>query len=404
MQLRLAWRNLWRNYRRTLITSGSVFFAVVLSTFMMSIKEGTYDKMIESSIGAHTGYVQVQHTDYWSDKSLEYSFELNDTLRNLLISSREITGYLPRIQSFALAATGEATKGVMVVGVDPVKESSLMKLNDRVSEGSYFSSDEKEIMVGDGLARYLKIGVGDTLVLLGQGYHEVSAAGKYRIKAIVKFGSPELSKQLVFLPVKEAQNFYDLRERYTSLVLLLKNNDRAVETAKDLQENMKGPFVAMSWEQLVPELKNLIDTDRTEAYVFIFILYMVITFGLFGTMLMMMAERQHEFGVMVAIGMKRLHIAIVVLMEGVILSLMGAVAGMLGAFPVCLYFNVNPITFGEEMSKLYEEYGMEAVLQASVEPALFIQQALIIAGLACLVGFYPFVQLLRLKAIEAMRT
>src|SRR6187402_3219241 len=98
MLLRLAWRNLWRNYRRTLITSGSVFFAVILSTLMMSIKEGTYDKMIESSIGAHTGYAQVQHKDYWADKSLEYGFELNDTLKTLLTTDREINGYLPRIQ------------------------------------------------------------------------------------------------------------------------------------------------------------------------------------------------------------------------------------------------------------------------------------------------------------------
>jgi putative ABC transport system permease protein len=404
MQLRLAWRNLWRNSRRTFITSGSVFFAVILATLMMSIKEGTYDKMIDSSIGAHTGYVQIQHKEYWSDKSLEYSFELNDSLRTLLAATPGVTNYLPRIQGFALAATGEVTKGVMVVGVDPMKESALMKLSERVSDGAYFNPDEKAIMVGDGLARFMKIGVGDTLVLLGQGYHEVSAAGKYPIKGIVKFGSPELSKQLVFLPVTVAQNFYDLGDRYNALVLLLKDNDRAAKVALELQEKMEDPFVAMSWEQLVPELKNLIDTDRTEAFVFIFILYMVIAFGLFGTMLMMMAERQHEFGVMVAIGMKRLRLAVVILTEGIILSLLGATAGMLGSFPVCLYFNLKPITFGEEMSKLYEEYGMEAVLQASIDPGLFIQQALIIAGMACLVGFYPFVQLLRLNAIEAMRT
>ena len=139
-----------------------------------------------------------------------------------------------------------------------------------------------------------------------------------------------------------------------------------------------GQFTARSWQEILPDLDNMIETDRVEGYVFMFILYMVIAFGIFGTMLMMLAERMHEFGVLVAVGMKRFKLSIVVFLEIVSISLMGAFLGMLGAFPVCTYFNINPITFTGEISEMYEEFGFEPLLRASVDPMIFFQQAVIV--------------------------
>jgi ABC-type antimicrobial peptide transport system permease subunit len=137
-----------------------------------------------------------------------------------------------------------------------------------------------------------------------------------------------------------------------------------------------------------------------------FILYMVIGFGIFGTMLMMLAERLHEFGVLIAVGMKRLRLASMVLIEVVIISLMGAFIGMIGAFPVCSYWYFNPIRFDTEgdMGKMYEEYGLEPVLQASLEPFVFAQQAAIVALMASIIAIYPFLRILRMNAIDAMRS
>ncbi|MCB9246860.1 MAG: ABC transporter permease [Flavobacteriales bacterium] len=404
MTLKLAWRNLWRNKRRTFITLAAIFLAVILSTLMMSLKEGVYESMIESSVGSYMGYVRVHAEGYWEEKSLDLSMEQSDEVEYALFQHREVDGSIPRVESFALAASEELTKGSMVVGVDPTLEAKFNKLNERVVEGSYLEDSDRAVLLGDGLAAYLHLSVGDTIVLLGQGYHSASAAGKYPVKGIVKFGSPDLSKQLIFMPLKEAQWLYAMPGKVSGLILHFNQPDRSEYVADQLKKDLGAEYEVMHWTEHNRELANMIKTDRMEGWVFMFILYLVIAFGIFSTILMMLEERRHEFGVLIAIGMKRMRLAAMVFGEVVIISLLGAFIGMFGAFPVCLYFNLNPIQLGAEMQEMTEDYGMEAVLRSSVDPGIFIQQALIVAALATLIAIYPYIKLTRLRAIDAMRS
>lgn len=405
MNLKLAWRNIWRNKRRTFITLGSVFFAVILSTLMVSIKEGMYARMIDSMVGSYSGYVQIHANGYWEDKSLDESMLITDSLTQIVLETKGVSGYVPRIESFALAASEALTKGSMVVGINPEMEKEHSKMHERVSDGEYLSAEDNSVLIGAGLAKYLKLAVGDTIVLLGAGYHGVSAAGKYPIKGIVKFGSPELSKQLVILPMKAAKWFYGTDDLVSNLIVSVDDPEEAQKITKRLKATLSDDFEVMDWQELNPQMVNLIANERTEGWVFMFILYMVIGFGIFGTMLMMLAERMHEFGVLIAVGMKRIKLAVMMLTEVVIISLMGAFFGMLGAFPVCAYFYFEPIRFdsGEDMAKMYEEYGLEPVLQASLDPNVFLQQAVVVALLAIAIAIYPFFRINKLDAIDAMR-
>lgn len=404
MLLKLAWRNLWRNKRRTIITLASIFFAVILSTFMVSLKEGFYKGMIDSMIGAFTGYAQIHANGYWKDKTLENSFEFNDALANQLKNKNGLLSYAPRVESFALAASAEITRGSLVVGIDPKKEKLHTDLEQQVVEGEYLQEDDQAALLGDALAKYLKVSVGDTLVLLGQGYHGASAAGKYPIKGIVKFGSPELSKQLVFLSLQATQKLFDVEGRLTNLILLPQNKSKTKALVQSLENSLSNDYEVMAWQDLTPELINMIETEKMEGYVFMFILYMVISFGIFATILMMLAERMREFGVLVAVGMKRVNLAIVMILEILSISILGAFLGMLGAFPICLYFYYYPIKLGEELEKMVADYGMEAVLKASIDPNIFIQQAIIVGLIGCAIAIYPLWKISRLDAIKAMRS
>ena len=404
MILKLAWRNIWRSKRRTAITLGMIIFAVVLSTLMMSIKEGMYANMIKSTAGDFSGYAQVHLKDFWSEKTLEYAFEIDDDVVKILEEEKTVDGYLPRVEGFALAAVHDITKGSAVLGIDVEKEKAFTNLHERVVEGEYLLPDDDAILIGNGLAKYLKIGVNDTLVLIGGGYQGRSAVGKYPIKGIVKFGSPELSKQLVFMPMQAADMFYGTNGLVTSVILKTASGKKGIIAAKHLQKKLGDEYEAMDWKQLNPELVNLIETDRVEGYVFMFILYLVIAFGIFGTMLMMLAERQHEFGVLVAVGMKRAKLAVMVWGEIFILSILGSILGLICAFPVCYTFYVKPFRYGEEMAKMAEEYGIEAVIKTSLAPEIFIQQAVIVGILASIIALYPLYKLLKINAIESMRS
>ncbi len=383
----------------------SVFFAVIMATLMMSMKEGSYTNMTNSMVASYTGFIQVHARGYWDSKSLDDSFVLTDSMKQVLDANDKITGYVERIESFALSATRETTKGAMVVGTDPEAEMRMTQLHERIDTGSYFEADDKAVLIGSGLAEYHKVTVGDTIVLLGQGYHGSSAAGKYPIKGIVKFGSPDLSKQLIMLPINEAKRLYGTEGTISNLVLLIDDPEAATAISAGLANDLGESLEVMAWPELVPDLVDMIEADRVEGYIFMFILYMVISFGIFGTVLMMMAERQHEFGVLVAVGMKRSKLALVVFLEVISISLLGALAGIAGAYPVIGYFFLNPIRFGgEEAGKMMEEYGMEPILQPSLDLNIFAKQALIVAAVASIIAIYPFISVLRLSAIKAMRS
>lgn len=404
MELKLAWRNLWRNKRRTLITMASVFFAVVLSSLMMSLKEGFYSSMIDSIVGSYSGYGQIHSLNYWEDKSMDNSFVLDEYLDTVLHQTEGISEYLERAEGVALAISDENSKVALVSGINVSKEKSINQLNERIIQGHFLEPDDKAILIGSGLADYLKLEVNDTLVLLGQGYHGSAAAGKYPVKGIIKFGSPELSKQMVFLPIKEAQWLYGMEGLVTTLVIKFDQLHKRNEVIQTLKTKLGKEYEVMGWEELMPEVKNMIETDRIEGYVFMFILYMIVSFGILGTLLMMLSERNREFGVLVSIGMKRNKLAVMVWLETMLIVIAGAVIGIIGVLPISYYFNIYPIKMGKDVEKMMEEYGIEAALKFSVEPAVFIQQAVIICLIATFISIYPFIKLLHLNAIKSMRS
>ena len=403
MLFKLAWRNIWRKKWRTVITMGIVFIAVILSTLMSAFKEGSYEGMIESMVGSFTGYAQIHSKGYWEEKSIDNLLRVDDALKSTLEAEPKLKGFVQRLESFALAATDDQTRGAMVVGIQPELEDHYSQLSERVVEGEFLAANDQGILVGKGLAKHLKVALGDTLVLFGQGYHGSTAAGKYPIRGIIKYGNPELSKQLVFLPLALAQQLYGTEGQVSNIILQFHEPEDAFEVVKALKENLSGQYEVMDWLELVPDLINMIETDRVEGWVFMFILYVVISFGMFGTMLMMLAERRQEPGVLVAIGMKRGKLAIMVWVEMMSISLLGALVGMLGAFPVVFYFHIFPIEFGEELAKMMEEYGMEAVLRTSIDSGIFIRQTIIVSIIASIIAIYPLIKLTRLNAIKAMR-
>ncbi len=403
MFLKLAWRNLWRNRKRTLITASSIVFAVLLSIVLNSLKEGIMTKMQENIVSFYSGAIQVHKAGYWDDQSINNSFALTDSLMSLLKSDNSIDQAIPRLESFALSASEEKSRGSLVVGIDPGTESSITRINEKLSDGQFLDPDDKAVLLTKGISEYLKIGVGDTLVIIGQGYHGASAAGKYPIKGILDFASPQLNKSLVYIPIKEAQWLFNAPDQVTALVINTDDIDGAPILADAIQKSIGNAYESMSWKVLLPELDQMIEGEKAETLIFLFVLYMLISFGIFGTILMMTMERKYEFGVLVAIGMKKLKLSSVVIMENIFISLVGAIAGTIISVPVVGYFNTYPIQITGELKEAYENYGFEPVFYFSVEPEIFYSQTIVILIIALVLSVFPLVKINQLNPVEAMR-
>ncbi len=404
MLLKIAWRNLWRNRRRTLITAASVFLAVLLAISMRSLQEGVYEKMIENMARFYTGFAQVHQAGYWEEPSLDNTLELTPELEQAILKTPGITGAVPRLESFALAASDSTSAGVRVMGIDPERENEITNLKEKVKQGTFLATADRGVMVGRGLADKLGLSIGDTLVLIGQGYQGYNAAGVFPIQAILEFSLEEMNKGVVYLALPAAQEMYVCEGRATSYVLQTSNPDQTIAGLPALAAEIGESYDVMSWEQLMPEIGQFIEADRAGNIPVLATLYLIIGFGIFGTVIMLTAERKHEYGVLVAIGMKKGRINRMLVFETVLISMIGVLVGYAISLPIVLYFQSNPILLTGEMAEVYATFGMEPVMPMKFVPSIFLNQSLVIFILSVVVVLYPLWKIRTLKPVEAMRS
>ncbi len=465
---KMAWRNLWRNRRRTIITVASVFFAVFFALIMRSMQLGTYDYMFKNMIESYSGYIQVQNDEFWEDRIVDNAIEFPEEITRKILETPNVKEIIPRFESFALASSGSRTKGVMVMGIDPEKEKLLsdvkgklikyrlsdnaveqlnketvpedLKKNLELFKGFTYASDatictelgikerdsglvmplirkyamidngyiktgQPGALVGDRLATYMGLSRGDSIVLISQGYHGVTAAGIYPIEGIVHLPAPEIDGRIVYLPVDICQKLYSAQGLLTSVVLHIdKNDDSSInQTLSDLNSKLEKPYRVLGWKEMNETIVNQMDADNKSGMIMIGILYLVIAFGVFGTVLMMTAERRREFGVLVSIGMQKSKLAAVIVSEMVFMGLLGILSGVAIALPTIIYGYYHPIKFSSNMARMWEDYGFEPVMAFQWIDKYFLSQSVVVAIIVLIAVLYPVRKIMKLKEVNAIK-
>ncbi len=382
----------------------SIFFAVFFAVFLRSMQLGAYAKMIDSVVRFYSGHVQIHAKGYWDVQTLDNSFDQNDPELALVDQADNVALTATRLEGFGLSSVGEVTKGVMMLGVDPDTEDQLMGLEDKVQSGAIFKADDRSVIVAEKVAEFYQLSVGDTMVFISQGYHGSSAAAKYPVAAIVRFTAMILNERAVLFPLKEAQNFFGAENRATSIAVIVDDPNTLKLTAEELRSTLDTTkFEVLDWEEAMPELVQAIQADGAGGMIMLMILYMVVTFGMFGTMLMLIQERVYEFGVLLSIGMSRFKLWVVIFLEGLMTTMVGAVLGVIGVYPLVLYFYNNPYEFTGGAAEAMREQGWEPVLPASLDPSIAITHMFIIMFISILIAFYPAFTIGKLNPVEARR-
>jgi len=402
--IKLGWRNIWRNKRRTLITVGSIFFAMLFAMVMRSFQIGSYDHMVNNVVQSYTGFIQIQNEKYWDDKVIDNSFPISDSLINMVKNTNNVTDVVPRLETFALASYGLQTKGVLVVGIQPSVEDHLTKLSNRLIKGSYLDDQNGGVLVSERLADYLKIDVNDSLVLIGQGYHGMSANGIFPVKGIIHLPTPDLDNKMIYMNLKACEDLYSAPDMLTSLSLNLKDPHKLNSTAAELKKELYNmDYAVLSWKDILTDLVQQIEIDNYSGQIMLGILYMVIAFGVFGTVLMMTSERKREFAVMVAVGMQKSKLFIVALIEMIFIGILGTILGMVGSLPIIVYYYLNPIRLTGESEKMMEVYGIEPIMPFALDWHIFLNQFIIVLILVLLAIAYPLISISKINVIKGLR-
>lgn len=399
----LAWRNIWRNKRRTFIAASSIFFAILLAIFTRALQNGSYDFMIDSAVRMYTGYLQIHGKGYWDERTLEKSIEINDNLLKKIERLEFVEIAVPRLENFMLVSSKEITKVASVIGIEPEKENQMTRLKNKLIAGKYINDNDKGILISEGLANLLNVQVGDSVILYGQGIYGMTAAIICPVIGIVKFSLPDLNNSFIYMPIKFGQNLFSMENRITTISIMINNPEKIDEVYSELQNLLHDKFEIMRWDEMMPELVQGIQLDSVSGMIMLFILYIVIAFGIFGTVMMMTAERTKEFGILISIGMKKSKLILITTIEAVFIALIGGVSGVLFSIPLVSYFHYNPIKFSGELAEVSLKFGIEPVMPLSIDPDIFLAQTFVVLLIAFFSSIYPMNYIRKLKPVEAMR-
>jgi ABC-type lipoprotein release transport system permease subunit len=352
----------------------------------------------------YSGYIQVQDPEYQKEKTINQTFTLSKASFDSIADTKHVTNAAPRLESFSLMSYKNNTQGGALIGIDPERENNITNLSQWVTEGNFLDQGDDGILLATNLAKTLNVDIGDTLVLISQGYHGASAAGLFPVRGILKFPSPELNNFGGYTSLQKAQQFYTAYERLTSVVVMVDDYEHVSEVNSQLAKFLKPRYESLTWKELQPELVQFIEGDRASGVIIKAVLYIVIGFGILGTVIMMLAERWRELGVMVAVGMKRWKLSMVLVYETIFIGIVGVISGFIISVPIVFFLTHNPIELTGEIAQVYENFGIEPLIYFDNRLTVFTNQLLTVFVITCVVSLYPLIRILRMKAIEAVRS
>ena len=407
MILKIALRNIYRNKKRSLITISSIFAALLLIVLMRALQFGFYDKLIETVVESYAGYVEIHADGFWDNQSLDNSMLVDQSLIDDIQSVEGVDNIVQRLQSFSLISIGDETKGGVINGINITEEQKITDWNKKMVSGS-FDLGEDEVIIGKGIAKYFDVVENDTLILYGQGYRGMMAAGKFPIKGIIDLKNPDLNKLGVFMNMETARNYVSSDEISTHIIIDKKQYYDEEKIANDLSQLLSDDFEVMTWKQTLPEIEQTITADSAGGLIMAFILYVIVVFGMFGTVLMMTEERKYEFGVLISIGMSRMRLFGIILVETIILSMIGVVLAILITYPISYYYYLNPINMadlmGDGADMMIEEMGFSPIAPMSISWDIPLSHALVIFIFSIIISIYPAIKIMKLDPVKSMRS
>ncbi|MCF8052433.1 MAG: ABC transporter permease [Desulfobacterales bacterium] len=403
----MAWRNIWRNPRRSVLTMSAVAFATLLLVFMLSWQFGSYATMINASVKIHTGHLQVQAKGYQEDRDIRKVVPDPEAVGKILSRTETVASYTFRAEAFSLVSSKDRTYGVLVTGIDPEKEAAVSTLKDMIRKGRYLADDDaNQALVGILLAENLKVSPGDELVVLGQGRDGSIAATVLTVKGIFSSGQDEFDRSVVHIPLHDFQEIFAMRGAVHAAVVICTDLETISQAKKEVSEALgnleKGRSLAvLGWKELVPGLLQAIKMDLIVGFIFYLILIVVVAFSILNTFLMAIFERKREFGVMMAVGTTPGRLTRVLIYESAAMTLLGSAVGILVGSLLTAYFQVHGI-----MIPGTEEIAREFGLPERIYPQLSLLSVSVGAGVVLLITLitaaYPALKVRRLKPLEAL--
>jgi putative ABC transport system permease protein len=412
--LQLAWRNLWRNRRRTFITMAAVAFGYAMLLFVACLMAGLRWQMIQNGTCLLMSQIQIHAPDYYPNSPLQKTLggrrgtDVNALLA-AVTADRRINAAAPRVYGFGLLSAADRSAGVELMGVDPDHEPRITTLNTRIVKGSYLTAQvPKGVVIGDKLASTIGIGLGSEIVLLTQAADGSMGNDVYTVVGILHTGLDTVDRGVVLMTLSSLQDLLHLAAARIHEVGIKLNHIAAAATVASALEVRLGrtvPVRVMAWPELAPELANYVQFNHGVTVVLFFIFFLVAVIGVMNTMLMAVFERTREFGMLMAVGMRPVQVIGLILTEAAGLAAASLALGAALGVPLLWYLQVHGLDLGGAAGEVVSVAGVVVghLWYGRQDYLAYSQAAVGLAATALVSALYPAWRAAKLRPTEAMR-
>lgn len=400
--LKIAWRNIWRTPMRSLIVIGSIVMGIWAGIFVVAFSYGLNKQRTESSIKNSISHIQIHHPEYQKEYDSKFYLGEPDQLNNVLESDKSIESYAFRTLLNGMVSSPIKSNGVRIIGVNKNQEKELTNIYSGLVKGTYFENKRRNpILIGEALAEKLKVKLQSKVVLTFQDTENTIISGAFRVCGIYKTQYSKYDQGTVFIENKDLHRLLK-SENFHQVALLCNSIDQVDSTYNNLKTNLP-EYEVKDWKSIAPELAYADKIMESWLFLIMIIIMLALIFGIINTMLMAVFERRKELGMLMAIGMNRSKIFLLILIETLFLSLIGAPTGLvLGALTIKITSETGiNLAF---ISKGLENVGLGSVIYPQIESYFYLFITVMVFLFTLIAAIYPSRKALMLKPTEAIRT
>ncbi len=400
---RLAWRNVWRNKIRSLVILFSVVLGMLAGIAVLAIYRGMILSRVRTVIDSETAHVQLHHPAFKKDFETKYFIPEMEVRLNELKKNKAIESVTPRSLAQGMLSTAMGTRGVMIYGVDPIRENKVSGLDKKIKEGTALSEKKRQgILIGKKLAEKLNLRPGNKVVLTFTDCSNNLIASSFRVSGIYESGNAPRDESMVFVNLNTLNGLLLMEDAAHELAILLTKDDLLDSVQQQL--NKQFPYLLVeSWKEISPETTLMVKTVDGYSYIIMMIILIAIAFGILNTMLMSVLERTHEIGMMLALGASRIRLFGLVFWETVYLTFAGVPFGISLAYWFTAYFQRNGLNILSMGKELMESFGYATIIYPVFpwDKITYIFWMVVLTALFS--SLIPCVKALRLNPVDALR-
>ncbi len=399
--LAIAWRNVARNWRRSVITAAAFAMGLTALLFLWGFNDGGHNGMTRNFQDAFVGSLQVHRDGYFRRPQLETHIEDAAPILAAL-QGAGVERWSRRLSSFVLAAGEETSSGVLLVGMEPEREPTVTGLAERVNEGRFIAADDGLVaLLGAGAARRLEVGLGETFVVVGQDRYGGLAADRLTLIGILGDVGEDAERGIAVAPLHTVQTILGMEDRVTEVVVRLEPGELDDVTDSLRAELGEDALEVLRWSDMFPWFEEGIALDNGFNYFFLGIVLVIIVAGVVNTVLVSMIQRTREFGILMALGTRRIEVGAMVVAESLIVGLMGTAAGTLIGLGGVLYFGWVGIDLSD-MAEGFERFYFEPIIRTEIDTDHLLITILSLFGATVVSSLYPAYRAMRLEPVEAI--